>query len=800
VPRPVPTRIALQAPARARGWSPNALPPVLLGISVAEDVDLTTPAVLLERCARVGAVVNPALEAVLADAGACPRDSRSWDLVIDGKGAIRHDKLTRVLRALVAGACLTPAAAAHAARRDGPGLARIRRPPVVTALNQELRAVPSLAAALAEAGVRFDDRRHRNRARNAGVVLRRAGRVMQLTVVTVGFGTELAQLAGLPADALDTLRPSSVRVPAAITVADVENLLDLAATHQIGVVDATTPARIAALRELAAAAIVIDRVPGAPGLAGLRVGALVDGTAEAGVRSAAEGLAVAGTHHLTAPVAVHPDVVEAADQALAGPTGRPGLREYQDHFVSVYAATTRGALNALDPGMGKTVTTAAGFAEKAERMSGWRGLIAVPAGLREQWRGELDRFFPAAHVAVPASPAEFAALPATLGPLGPQPAAVLVSHEAASRYVDTLERLAWDDIACDEADWLRSLDSARTKALWRLRAAARCGVALTGTPVDRALDNVAALIAWSRHDREILRFHDADEETLWRRLGACVFRGSGAGRELPEVRVRVTPLVPAAAEERIAGDALAELRVAHLQFLAAAAATDRRGTSRARLLRRVALDAARVASCDPVAFAAAKAASRVEPELLSKACADGGVKRIWAVETAARAASTGGQTLVCTEFPAAANAVAAAAADAGLRSGALTGDVAPMVRTSLAAAFMHGQLDVLCLSGAGARGLNLQTATDVVNLDLPTSAATLRQRAGRAVRIGSSRTTVTVHVPILPGSIDEILLPPLQPALERLREPDNGTVLAINLTSDAALAELLSLPNSYKIN
>lgn len=62
------------------------------------------------------------------------------------------------------------------------------------------------------------------------------------------------------------------------------------------------------------------------------------------------------------------------------------------------AVTTRGIVNAIDPGMGKIVTTAASFAERAERVSGWRGLAVVPLGVLVQWRTELQTYFPASDV------------------------------------------------------------------------------------------------------------------------------------------------------------------------------------------------------------------------------------------------------------------------------------------------------------------------------------------------------------------------------------------------------------------
>jgi hypothetical protein len=781
----LPTRASLLAPVRARGWMPSAIPPVMLGFSVVAGADLNSPATLLTRCVRAGAVVNPALEAVLSRSGARNVDAQTWTVRVTGPDAVGHHHLVRILRALVPAGCHTTESARRLGDRASGGRSGPSRASVAALLTAELAAVPEVAAAMTEAGLDFTDRRFRDRTKDCGVILRCNSRTLHLTVFTAGFGAQIAGTVGLGPEVLDRLRPSGPRDAVLLTPAQSETLLVAAQEHAVGSLDAAHPGRMAQLREVAAAAVVVDTVAGHPGRAHVHIGAGPEHVASSAVGTALDGVAVAGVHHLTAPVAVHPDVTEAADQALAAPAGREGLRDYQDHFCSVSAVTVHGLVNALDPGMGKTVATAAAFAERAAVARGpWAALVVAPTGVKNQWRSELAKFFPAAEVIVVDSGRD---VPAAMGrtTAGTRPVVIVCSTDVATRSVEDLTAWQWDAVALDEADWLTSADSARTRAMWRIRAVSRFGTALTGTPVDRSIGNLPALLAWSRNDPTIAEFVDGSEELMWQRLGGSVFRRRAVTADVPRAVVNVVTLSGAPAEAELAELMLGRVRQTYEAMLACRRDGDRKGAAAHRFQMRADIDAARAASCDPVA------ARRADPESVWPTPVDG-AKRIWGVETTVAAVRGGGQVLVCTDFPASARAFVAAAEGRGLRAAAMTGEVTPAVRTSLAAAFLHGQLDVLCLSGAGARGVNLQSATDLIHADLPVLGATLRQRSARAIRLGSTREKVTVHIPVLAGSIDTAMLGLLQPVLDTIQDPagDGASEVPVDLFSPAGLATM----------
>ena len=73
----------------------------------------------------------------------------------------------------------------------------------------------------------------------------------------------------------------------------------------------------------------------------------------------------------------------------------------------------------------------------------------------------------------------------------------------------------------------------------------------------------------------------------------------------------------------------------------------------------------------------------------------------------------------------------------------------------MVAGFQRGDLDVLVCTSSGERGLNLQQATTIVHYDLPWTPKGVIQRTGRAMRIKSQNSKVTVVFPLMEGTIEE---------------------------------------------
>jgi superfamily II DNA or RNA helicase len=160
-----------------------------------------------------------------------------------------------------------------------------------------------------------------------------------------------------------------------------------------------------------------------------------------------------------------------------------------------------GGCLADDMGLGKTVQVIALFV-LARRQRAGNGaaaprpsLVVAPASLIANWRAELARFAPALEVLV----AHTSETP--LAELGAWDRARLEAADVVLTSYGTLQRLpllrelAWDVAVVDEA---QAIKNAGTKQARTVRAlAARCRLALTGTPVENRLGDLWSIFAFT---------------------------------------------------------------------------------------------------------------------------------------------------------------------------------------------------------------------------------------------------------------------------------------------------------------
>jgi superfamily II DNA/RNA helicase len=84
---------------------------------------------------------------------------------------------------------------------------------------------------------------------------------------------------------------------------------------------------------------------------------------------------------------------------------------------------------------------------------------------------------------------------------------------------------------------------------------------------------------------------------------------------------------------------------------------------------------------------------------------------------------------------------------AGLRAGALHGDLAQPARTRALAAFAAGTVPVLVATDIAARGIHVEGIDLVVHFDPPTEPKAYLHRSGRTARAGAAGTVVTLVLP-----------------------------------------------------
>ena len=143
---------------------------------------------------------------------------------------------------------------------------------------------------------------------------------------------------------------------------------------------------------------------------------------------------------------------------------------------------------------------------------------------------------------------------------------------------------------------------------------------------------------------------------------------------------------------------------------------------------------------DPVRHTVAPTAARMDHQIRPVTATD-------KVAVAAELAARPGRTLVFVRTKHRAARLARQLGQAGLRAGALHGNLAQPARTRALAAFAAGTVPVLVATDIAARGLHVDGIGLVVHFDPPTEAKAYLHRSGRTARAGAAGTVVTLVLP-----------------------------------------------------
>jgi superfamily II DNA or RNA helicase len=422
----------------------------------------------------------------------------------------------------------------------------------------------------------------------------------------------------------------------------------------------------------------------------------------------------------------------------------------------VDAAVTRLVI-ADEVGLGKTLSAALVLAELSARGLCQRALVLTPAGLRDQWREELET-----RAGVHAAVVDGAGLVERMRHRPPgespwtAPGIAIVSTDLA-RQPSVLAGLAawpWDVLVVDEAHQVSS-DSARAAAAARVASCSRIMLLLTATPHSGdpqafrrllTLGGAGAAAAWLRRER-----HEIDAKIPRRRTRRWRVRSTHAELRLLEALAAYCRRVDRSggADARLAMVVLrkralssAEALVRSLEHRRAALAGvpgsqlalpldgtpgehDADDAEQPAALRAPGLEdrGGELAMLDALTTLAHVASRRASK---------------WrAVERLIRGTS---EPIICfTEFR---DTLRALVERLGHQTSiaVLHGGLDRAERRDAVARFTHGDVRVLVATDAAAEGLNLQARCRVlVNIELPWSPLVLEQRAGRIDRIGQRR-------------------------------------------------------------
>jgi hypothetical protein len=162
-------------------------------------------------------------------------------------------------------------------------------------------------------------------------------------------------------------------------------------------------------------------------------------------------------------------------------------------------------------------------------------------------------------------------------------------------------------------------------------------------------------------------------------------------------------------------------------------------------------------------------------------------------------------TIIYTRYAQVATAVHAALEQAGVKVALITGDVSASQRRTRQLAFQRGDVQVMVLTSSGREGLDLQTASCVIFYDLPWSHMEFTQVMGRARRIGSAHSRVTL---LLLGTLTNHLAPTIDAmVLERLKRKSlivedvfGSTVLEAELKTASLMPVSDSVTDTDELN
>ncbi|MCC3375304.1 DEAD/DEAH box helicase [Cohnella sp. REN36] len=471
--------------------------------------------------------------------------------------------------------------------------------------------------------------------------------------------------------------------------------------------------------------------------------------------------------------------VRRPDQAdVPAPEGLNAvLRDYQTYgyqWMKTLAGYRFGGILADDMGLGKTVQSIAFLvsvlAEIRER--GTPALVVCPASLMYNWRSELAKFAPGVRVVV--ADGSRKEREAALRDLSGADV-VIASYPLLRRDIGRYAAVDWHTLLLDEAQAIKNEATQTAQAVKRIRARHR--FALTGTPIENALEELHAifgavfptLLPGRRAFAEMSRASVAERirPFVLRRVKADVLR------ELPEKieSIQTSELLPE--QKKLYAAYLAKLKNEALKHL------DRETFHQNRIRILAGLTRLRQLCCHPALFVEDYAGGSAKFELL-----------LDILEECRRA---GRRALVFSQFTEMLGLIRRALGERGIPLFYLDGQTPAAERTLLCDRFNAGERELFLASlKAGGTGLNLTGADTVILYDLWWNPAVEQQAADRVHRIGQRRVVQVIRL-VAQGTVEEKMHELQQRKKNLIDEVVQPGQEALSALTEQEIRELLSI-------
>jgi superfamily II DNA or RNA helicase len=491
--------------------------------------------------------------------------------------------------------------------------------------------------------------------------------------------------------------------------------------------------------------------------------------------------------------------------------------------LAVFSHGVTRMLIADGVGLGKTIQAGLIAAEHTIRTPSTRTLIVVPAGLRDQWKHELDRLF--ALQCVSADAAWLRAVAADR-PSGSNPWALAGTYLASIDFIKQpealrpLEDVHWDLVVLDEAH-TASAGSDRRVAVHAVACRSRLVVLLTATPRTDDPAEHGALCGIGRIDpREgpLLLFRRSQREiggTAGRRSALLVVRPSDAELRMHQLLDDYTRRVWR--ESALRGDERATLAAIVLRKRALSSAASLAASVRRRfdlLVAPVPSPAEQLRL--PMWEEEPLEDDAPEGVLAAPGLSNAALERRWLAviaEAAQRAAASESKirfvrrmlrrirepVIIFTEYRDTLARLKQALSGTSHAVFLLHGGMRPLERSRVQHEFNSMPADsrygshapILLATDAAAEGLNLHLGCRVViHYELPWSTARLEQRAGRVDRLGQRRTVHECGV-VAATAAERLVLGPLMRRVARARSSGHAADGLPEALAESHVAEMI---------
>ncbi len=447
---------------------------------------------------------------------------------------------------------------------------------------------------------------------------------------------------------------------------------------------------------------------------------------------------------------------------------RIDLLPYQlEPALAVIRGLGTRVLIADEVGLGKTIQAGLIVSELAARGAADRVLVLAPAGLREQWAGELrDRFgVDATLVDMREARRRASELPVGVNPWSTVPIAIAsVDYVKRPEVLPAALTCRWDVVIVDEAHGIAP-HTERHDAVAALCALAPHVVLLTATPHSGDEDAFASLCGLGGHAADrLLAFRRSRQDAALgsrRRIHRLQVRSSSDELRMHAILARFTHAVRAERGDRDRDIWLA-LTILHKRALSSAYALEQ------SVLRRLAMldprpeaeqqlglpldEGGELDSSDeapawmvPVLHDAARERRLLLAIASAAAAAARRETKVRAIaRLLARLLSRDERGIVFTEYR---DTLLRLRNSLPFACAVLHGGLTRGERRLALEQFASGRHPILLATDAAGEGLNLHHHCRVViNLELPWNPTRLEQRAGRVDRIGQRRTVHAFHL------------------------------------------------------